>query len=72
MGNLKKAFAVNWKTTAMAIGQLAVVYGTAIQNHLDGDPSTKVSIEILIASTITALGLIFARDADKSSRDNNL
>ncbi len=72
MDKFKNAFSVNWKTTAMALGQLAVVYGTALQNYLDNDPATTVSIELLIASTITALGLIFARDADKTSGDNNL
>jgi len=58
----------SWKTTVAGVGALLVVIGQALQGVFDNDPTTP-NWSVLIPSAIAAIGLIFARDNDKSSED---
>lgn len=56
----------NWKTTLAGLGAIFVAVGVAIQAHFDNDPA-GVQWEIVLASVLAGLGLIFAKDGDKST-----
>lgn len=57
----------NWKTTVAGLGAIMVAVGVAMQAHFDGNPETIVQWEILITAVFAGVGLLFARDGDKSS-----
>ena len=57
----------NWKTTVAGLGAIMVAVGVAMQAHFDGNPETTVQWEILITAVCAGVGLLFARDGDKSS-----
>lgn len=69
----------SWKTTAMGIGVLIGYLGqflndvsVAVTALFDGDPTTNLDFAALKASfalVAMGVGLIFARDNDKSSED---
>jgi hypothetical protein len=58
----------SWKTTALGICVLLSAVGTAGKALLDGDSTTAVDINSVIAA-LTGLGLILARDDNKTSKD---
>ena len=60
----------NWKTTAAAIGAAVAAIGTAVNAEFDGDPSTVANWMEVITVAIFAAGLLFARDADKSTEES--
>jgi len=60
---------VNWKTTIMGIGSLMALWGPALELLFDSDPLTQPDWNLLVAGTISAIGLIYARDKDKSTED---
>lgn len=57
----------NWKTTLAGIGVLLASIGMAMQSHFDSNAETVVSWEVLFASVAGGIGLIFAKDGDKST-----
>ena len=57
----------NWKTTVAGLGAIVVALGVAMQAHFDGNPETIVQWEILITAVFAGVGLLYARDGDKSS-----
>jgi hypothetical protein len=57
----------SWKTTCAGIAGILVALASCAQAALDNDPATVPNYEIALAAVITGLGLIFARDNDKSS-----
>jgi hypothetical protein len=59
----------SWKTTILGIAGILVAVGTAARALLDGDPATTINIEMTIAAITTGIGLIFARDNNKTSED---
>lgn len=59
----------SWKTTAAGIAAILVAVGTAIKALTDGDPTTSIDIGTLIAAVMAGVGLLCARDNDKSSED---
>lgn len=59
----------SWKTTATGVCTVLVALGTAIKALTDGDPATTPNIEVTITAITAGLGLIFARDNNKSSED---
>lgn len=68
-------FLVNWKTTL--IGVSSVAGGIAgLADHLvgvaDGKALTFEGLQTWGAMIMAGIGLIFARDADKSSQDSNI
>ena len=62
----------SWKTTAGAVGAALVAVGAAMTAEFDGDPDTVANWVEVVTVVIFAAGLLFARDADKSSADHEL
>ena len=58
----------SWKTTVLGVAALLSALGGALTALLDGNPQTSVDLG-QITSALAGLGLIFARDNDKSSED---
>jgi len=57
----------NPKTTIIAICAAVAAIAGAVTAITDGDPATNPDWAILAAVIATAIGLLFARDADKTS-----
>ncbi len=57
----------NWKTTGAGIAAILVAVSAALTAFTDGDPATSVDFASLLAAVIAGIGLICARDGDKSS-----
>lgn len=57
----------SWKTTAAGIAAIVVAVASCVQALFDGNPDTVPNYEVAIAAVISGLGLLFARDNDKSS-----
>ena len=64
--NLKNLTA-SYRTTIGGIGALAVLWGEAIKLLADGNAATNPDWNIVIAGTLAAIGLIFARDNSTTS-----
>lgn len=72
----------NWKTTAMAIilaimatSSLLGNFGTFLNALIDGDASTVPnwdSVALAFGELIAAIGLLLAKDGDKTSRQLKL
>jgi hypothetical protein len=61
---------MSWKTTLCGIlGVFAAAITLVAQPLLDGDPSTVPNWGALGVAVTTALGLLLARDNDRSSED---
>ena len=58
----------SWKTTLAGIGVLLAAIGAALHAAFDNDPATVINIQEIIAA-LAGLGLLSARDNDKSSED---
>lgn len=62
----------SWKTTACGIAGLVAAIATGAKALLDGDPATGIDFAAILAAILVvapSIGLIFARDNDKSSED---
>ena len=59
----------SWKTTVAGICAILAAVAGALAAELDGDPATTANWTAVIAAVVAGLGLIAARDNDKSSED---
>jgi hypothetical protein len=59
----------SWKTSGAGIAAILVAVGSAITAVTDNDPTTSIDVGALIAALMAGIGLIFARDNNKSSED---
>lgn len=59
----------NWKTTGAGIAAILVAAGAALTALTDNDPTTNIDLASLLAAVLAGVGLLFARDGDKSSED---
>lgn len=59
----------SWKTTGAGIGAILVAIGSALSATFDADPLTVADWGAVIAAVIAGVGLIAARDNDKSSEE---
>lgn len=59
----------SWKTTVLGVAGILIAVGTAAVAYFDGDVTTEFNIELFVAEITAALGLIMARDNDKSSEE---
>ena len=59
---------MNWKTTLSGLIGAVVVVGAEVQKFLDNDVATQPDWNVVIGAVVLAIGLFFARDADKSSK----
>jgi hypothetical protein len=65
-----KSFLLNWKTTAAGI---AMILGVLLVPLTDGDPETNVRVgNDQLLAILAGIGLIFARDSNKSSQDSEI
>lgn len=68
-------FLVNWKTTLLGISAVAGGVG-GLADHLkdvaDGKPFTLEAVQLHFSAIAAGVGLIIARDADKSSQDSTI
>lgn len=65
-------FVKNWKTTLTGLIAGLVVVLTAIRQYLSGEPvDGDVVIEAIVGISVILMGL-FARDADKSSKQTGV
>lgn len=61
---------MSWKTTLCGVlGVIAAAITLIAQPLLDADPNTTPNWGAFVATATAALGLVFARDDDKSSED---
>ncbi len=70
MTNGITAGAKSHKTTAMAIITALMAILGSVQLLMDGNPDTNPDWGTVAGTLATAIGLLFARDADKSSEDS--
>ena len=57
----------NTKTTLAGVGAILVAVGGALKALFDGDPTTNLDLTTTIAAVTAGLGLIMAKDADKTA-----
>lgn len=57
----------SWKTTAAGIAAIIAAIALAIASHFDGDPTTVADWTAAITALTAGVGLMLARDNDKSS-----
>ena len=58
----------SWKTTGAGVGAILIALGSALTALTDNDPATVVDWGSLSAALVAGLGLLCARDNDKSSK----
>ena len=58
----------SWKTTGAGFSAILIAVGSALKALTDNDPTTTVDVGALAAALLAGIGLIFARDNDKSSK----
>lgn len=59
----------SWKTTLSGVCAIVTAVAAAVLAFVDDDPATKVEIATTIAAVMAGVGLIAARDNNKSSED---
>jgi len=57
----------SWKTSLSGIAGILGMLGTAVSAALDNNPATDPQWGIVVPAVVTALGLLFARDANVTS-----
>jgi|TARA_R110000744_G_C19017376_1_gene523761 hypothetical protein len=70
MGALLKAVMANSNTTVAGIATIVVAVVAVILAYADGDPETMPNWDVAIAAITAGIGLLSARDADKSTEDS--
>lgn len=57
----------NWKTTGAGIAAILVAVSAALTALTDNNEATTIDYASLLAAVIAGVGLLCARDGDKSS-----
>lgn len=57
----------SWKTTVAGVAGVIAAIATAIQAQFDGDPATIPDWALVGGLLATGIGLLLARDNDKTS-----
>ena len=57
----------NTKTTLAGLGAILIAVGGALRASFDNDPTTNLDIAATIAAITAGIGLIMAKDADKTA-----
>lgn len=60
---------MSWKTNVCGVSAAVVAIGNALIATFDGVDTTNPDWPVVIATIVAAVGLLFARDNDKSSED---
>ena len=58
----------SWQTSLTGLCLIVLAVFNAIKTIVDGNPTTNPDWNIAIAEIVTGIGLIFARDNNKSSQ----
>lgn len=61
----------SWKTTAAGVGAIVAAIAGALNLVFDGNTMTNPDWTSVIAAITAGVGLVMARDNDKSSEDVN-
>jgi hypothetical protein len=56
----------NTKTTLAGLGAILIAVGGALRAAFDNDPTTNLDIASTIAAVTAGIGLIMAKDAEKT------
>jgi hypothetical protein len=56
----------NTKTTLAGLGAILIAVGGALRASFDNDPTTNLDIAATIAAVTAGIGLIMAKDAEKT------
>jgi len=56
----------NTKTTLAGVGAILIAVGGALRAAFDNDPTTNLDIASTIAAVTAGIGLIMAKDAEKT------
>ncbi len=59
----------SWKTTAAGVSAIVCAVAGAAKLMLDADPNSNPDWTAVVAAVTAGIGLIMARDNDKSSED---
>jgi ABC-type cobalamin transport system permease subunit len=59
----------SWKTTVGGIGAILAAVGGALNLLFDNNPATNPDWTGVVSAVTAGVGLIFARDNDKTSED---
>jgi ABC-type cobalamin transport system permease subunit len=59
----------SWKTTVGGIGAILAAVGGALSLLFDNNPATNPDWTGVVSAVTAGVGLIFARDNDKTSED---
>lgn len=57
----------SWKTTTAGVAGIVGIVAMALQAQFDSDPHTVAEWGVVVPVVISQIGLLFARDNDKSS-----
>jgi hypothetical protein len=57
----------SWKTTAAGIAAIVAAVALAISHQFDTDPATVADWSAVITALTAGIGLVLARDNDKTS-----
>lgn len=59
----------SWKTTVAGVGTILAAVGVAVAAQFDADPATVANWGAVVTSIVAGVGLMLARDNDKTSED---
>lgn len=59
----------SWKTTVAGIAAMAAAIAAAVAAEFDASPETVADWGTVVAGLVAGLGLLFARDNDKTSEE---
>lgn len=65
-----KSIFTNWMTSLAGIGAILGAVGVYLVALSDGDPTTVPNILVTWTAIVTGIGLIFTRDANKTSKQS--
>jgi hypothetical protein len=57
----------NWKTTTTGVIAIVVAVCAAVKALIDNDPTTSLDVGTTIAAITAGVGLILAKDAEKTA-----
>ena len=67
MGSISTAMAGGPKTFLLGVASLIAIIANVVSLLFDGDPATNPDWSVVIPAATAALGVLFARDANKTS-----
>lgn len=67
--SIKKLTKGSWKTSGLGLGMILLVVGQVLVALLDADPETSVNYKLILGEFMAGVGLLLARDNNKSSEE---